>query len=113
MKLMYVAGPYRGQTKEEIELNVCSAKQVAKLCADKGWMPVTPHLNTFGFEFLCPDIKDEFWLNGTLELMNRCDAVVTCPGWEFSSGSVNEVNTAIKKKMVIYYNTKDVPYEYN
>lgn len=102
MKLIYVAGPYRGKTREEVELNIASAQQIGKLCADIGWYPVIPHTNTKGFEFLCPDIKDEFWLEGTLELMRRCDAVVMCPGWEYSSGSRGEHDEATRLGLPIY-----------
>lgn len=94
-RLAYIAGPYRGKSKEECELNIMAAKQVAKLAANKGWMPVTPHLNTQGFEYLCPHIPDDFWLDGTLELMRRCDLVILCPGWEFSSGTKNEITHAV------------------
>lgn len=107
-KLIYVAGPYRGVTPQEIELNIQSAKQVGKLCADLGWYPVIPHTNTAGFEHLCPEIKDEFWLENTLELMERCDAVIMCPGWEHSSGSRGEYETARKIGIPVYLTTEEL-----
>ena len=109
VKLAYIAGPYRGKTKEECDLNVQSAKQIAKLVANKGWMPVTPHLNTHGFEFLCPHLPDQFWLDGTLELMRKCDIVVLCPGWEFSSGTKAEILEAARSCIPVYYELKDIP----
>jgi len=109
LKLIYVAGPYRGDSKEEVELNIQSAKQVGKLCADKGWYPIIPHLNTAGFEILCPKLTDDFWLEGTLEAARRCDAMVLCPGWEFSTGSRGEQLEAIRLKIQIYLNVTEVP----
>lgn len=104
-----VAGPYRGDSKEEVELNIQSAKQVGKLCADKGWYPIIPHQNTAGFEILCPKLTDDFWLEGTLEAARRCDAMVLCPGWEFSTGSRGEQLEAIRLKIQSYLNVTEVP----
>lgn len=103
MKLVYVAGPYRGKTTSEVELNIASAKQIAKLVANKGYMPVVPHLNTQGFEHISPDIPAKFWLEGTLEMLRRCDAMVLCPGWEYSHGTLNEIKEAKKLKIPILY----------
>lgn len=109
MHLVYIAGPYRGKTSQEVELNIASAKQVAKLVARKGYMPVTPHLNTQGFEHIAPDLPDEFWLEGTLEIMRRCDYVVLAPGWEFSSGTHKEIQTAKDLHISIFYDVYDLP----
>lgn len=109
MRLVYVAGPYRGKTEAEIALNIASAQQVGKLAADKGWYPAIPHKNTEGFEHLAPDLGDAFWLQGTLELMRRCDAVVLCPGWEFSTGTLGEVEEALALKIPVYKTVRDLP----
>lgn len=94
MKLVYVAGPYRGPTPHAVQLNIECARRVGVLVAKAGLMPVIPHANTGGLEFVAPDIGDEFWLEGTLEMMRRCDAVVLCPGWEQSAGTRAEVAEA-------------------
>lgn len=109
MKLIYVAGPYRGSTRDEVELNIASARQIGKLCADKGWYPVIPHTNTGNFEHLAPDLTERFWLEGTLELMRRCDAVVLCPGWEFSSGTRGELEMANRLGIPVYYTVHALP----
>ena len=61
------------------------------------YFPVNPVLNTAGFhhyeEWL--GVTDAYWLNGTMELLNRCDAIYLAPGWEASSGCIGEIEWAI------------------
>ena len=109
MILIYVAGPYRGSTREETELIISAAKHVGKLVARKGFMPVVPHTNTAGYEHLAPELTDEFWLDGTLEIMRRCDAVCMVAGFEFSSGSINEMKVATTLHMPIYRSAHHLP----
>ena len=47
-------------------------------------MPMIPHANTRYFHGTG---SDSFWLEGTMELMRRCDGVYLIDGWEVSSGS--------------------------
>ena len=107
MKLVYIAGPYRGPTREAVELNIACARRIGVLVAKHGHYPVIPHSKTAGFEHIAPDIHDEFWLAGTLELMRRCDAVVLCPGWKTSSGTLTEVDVADSVDMQIYETVED------
>lgn len=102
MKLVYVAGPYRGPTKEAVELNILTAKRVGLLVAKAGHAPVIPQMNTAGFELLDPSIHDEFWLEATMEMMRKCDCVVLCPGWEDSSGTRAEINEARRIGIPVY-----------
>jgi len=37
---------------------------------------------------------DEFWLNGTLEMMRRCDGVLLIDGWTRSTGACEEQRQA-------------------
>lgn len=50
-------------------------------------MPLIPHANTAHFHGLQ---TPEFWYDGTLELLKRCDGCVMIPGWRSSRGSVGE-----------------------
>ena len=67
MKLIYVAGPYRAQTKERRDLHIEQAKLTAVLLLEKGWFPVNPILNTARFEEYTPWTPDNIFLDGTLE----------------------------------------------
>lgn len=87
MKIVYVAGPFRASTAWGIAENVRNAERWSIELVKRGVMPLVPHLNTQH----CFGLADEkFFLEGTLELLRRCDAAVFIPGWEKSSGSVGE-----------------------
>lgn len=86
--LIYIAGPYRADTKQGIELNRRVAELIGMHVARAGGYPVIPHNNTPQcFEGLQPD---GFWLEGTLALAETCHGMVMCPGWQFSEGSRGE-----------------------
>jgi hypothetical protein len=87
MKLVYVAGPFRATTAWGIAENVRSAERVGLEVARAGSMPLIPHANTAHFHGEC---TDDFWIEGTLELLRRCDAAVFLPGWHHSTGSRGE-----------------------
>ncbi len=100
--LIYVAGPYRAATRDAIAQNIDAARQVGTSAAALGWYPVIPHANTAHMELSLPHLGDEFWLRGTLELMERCDALVLCPGWERSEGTLGEIARADTLRLPIF-----------
>ncbi len=91
MKVVYIAGPFRGENSWLVEQNVRRAERLAMQVALRGAMPLCPHTNTRFFNGTLPD---EFWLDGTLELLRRCDAVSLVGGWEKSAGARGEVEEA-------------------
>ena len=108
-KLVYVAGPYRAATREAVEQNVAAARHVGRLVARMGMMPVMPTVNTAFFDFDFPgESDDQFWLDGTLELMSRCDAVVMVDGWKLSDGAKVEVIEANRIGIPVYMNTSEL-----
>ncbi len=109
MKLMYIAAPFSGESPEDVALNIEAARQYGKLIARKGWMPVIPHANTAGFDLTNPSIGYEFWIEGTKELLRRCDAAFFGPGWENSKGSKGELDEALLRRMPCFFETKEVP----
>ncbi len=72
MKLVYVAGKFRGPTAWDVAENVRRAEQAGLRVARAGAMPVIPHANTAHFD---GQFNDAFWLEGTLEMLRRCDAI--------------------------------------
>lgn len=100
MKIVYVAGPFRANTAWGIECNVRRAEEAAAmLVMEFGVMPMIPHANTRYFHGMG---DDSFWLEGTLELMRRCDALYLIDGWEASSGSRGERAEAERMRFPIF-----------
>jgi len=89
--LIYVAGPYRGKTAADVECNIVLARTMGMRIAKLGAYPVIPHSNTSHFDGLAPD---EVFLEGTMRLMESCDAVVVLPGWKDSTGTMDEMARA-------------------
>lgn len=84
---MYIAGPFRAPTAWGMAENVRAAERVGLAVARLGAMPLIPHANTAHFH---GEGEDQLWVDGTLELLRRCDAAVFIPGWPKSSGSRGE-----------------------
>lgn len=107
MKVVYIAGPFRGETSWEVAENVRAAERVGLEVARLGYMPLTPHANTAHFDGCLPDA---FWLEGTLELLRRCDAVVLVPGWERSRGTKAEIREAEARKIPVFQSPADITF---
>jgi nucleoside 2-deoxyribosyltransferase len=99
--LIYVAGPYRG----DVDGNIAKARAVAAECYLAGHDVICPHMNTAKMDE-DTGLPDEFWLNTTLNLLRRCDAVVVVPDWEKSEGTHAELAYAKTVGIPIY---KTVP----
>lgn len=91
MKIVYIAGPYRGETAWKVAQNIRAAEMLGYQVASCGGMPLIPHANTAHFD---GEFTDEFWLDGTMELLRRCDAVVLDPRWMHSKGATAEAAEA-------------------
>ena len=110
MKLIYVAGPYRGKDAHAVLHNIAAARKVALKLAARGALqnpplfPVTPHLNTESFELFLPTIDDSFWLEGTMAILQRCDAVllVSPEAPSVSAGTKAEVEWALAHGKPVY-----------
>ena len=94
MKIVYVAGKFRGKNAWEVHKNVQEALKVAFEVASLGAMPLTPHANTFPFD---GTLDDQFWLDGTTELLRRSDALMTVSNWTKSEGTKMEIHEAVTK----------------
>jgi hypothetical protein len=100
MKVVYVAGPFRGANGWKIEQNIRRAEELGIRVAEAGAMPLIPHANTRFFHGTC---TDQFWLDGTMELLRRCDAIIMTENWEESSGAKSEYHLAMKLRLPIFH----------
>jgi hypothetical protein len=91
LKKVYIAGPYRGKSYEEVEQNIRTAEIHARFLWSRGFACFTPHLNTAHFDGLCPDAA---FLEGTMEFLRSCDYIYLLPGYEKSEGSRAELAEA-------------------
>lgn len=102
MKVVYIAGPFRAKTAWGVAQNVRAAEVIALEVARAGHMPLCPHTNTAHFHGEC---SDAFWLDGTMELLRRCDCVVLTPDWQTSTGARLERAEAERLGIPVYLST--------
>lgn len=101
MKTVYIAGPYRAKTAHAVEENIRRAEAMMLCVAGMMLAPLCPHTMT---RYLDGTMNDQYWLDCTLALMRRCDAVLLCPGWERSTGTLAEIAEARALNIPVYEN---------
>lgn len=105
MIVVYIAGPFRGPSAWAIEQNIRRAEALALEVWAAGLVALCPHTNTRFFQGALPD---EVWLQGDLELLRRCDAVLLVEGWEQSVGAQAEKTAAEARGIPIFYACTDL-----
>ena len=101
MKVVYVAGKYRDQHPYLIQEHIDKAKELAKKVWAAGHAAICPHLNSINFEGLN---TEQHFIDGTLELMRRCDVVLLVPNWKDSEGTKGEIAEAHKLGIPVFGN---------
>ena len=89
--LVYVAGPFRAPTAWGIEQNIRRAEALALGVWREGYTAICPHTNTRHFQ---GELPDDIWLEGDLNILERCDAVILAHGWQSSTGTLREIERA-------------------
>jgi hypothetical protein len=88
--VVYVAGPYRDKRgMYYVDRNVNEAREVAAQLWAWDFSVICPHTNTRfmdGYE----GIKDDAFLEGDLDQVERVDLMVIMPRWKTSVGTVGE-----------------------
>lgn len=110
MKLIYLAGAFESNELNDRSYNMACARlrQIDFGDRYKNLVPVLPHVMFLDLE----NIKSEsYFLEATLEIMRRCDAVwVFDPNWKYSKGTVNEIRIAQLLGIPVYFKIEDFQY---
>lgn len=111
-RLVYLAGPYRPYTDEDgtrhtIAQNVRDAALYGIELWRLGYVAVIPHTMTYFPQFQQQDggirgVPPEVFLQGELELLRRCDALVLMPNWRISKGATAERDYALANGIPAY-----------
>lgn len=99
MRVVYISGAYRSTTTWGIEQNVRAAEKQALAVWGVGLVPVCPHTMS---RFFYGSVPERVVQDGLLELVRHCDAVLALPGFEQSSGSMAEVDEAVRAGIPVF-----------
>lgn len=102
MKIVYVAGPFRGPTPWDVEQNIRRAEALALEVWKLGAACLCPHTNTRFFD-KAPDTPDDVYLEGDVEMLRRCDAVLMTPDWQRSTGARKEMTVALVNNIPVFH----------
>lgn len=93
MKLLYIAGPFTAPTPDGIEQNIRAAEAWARAIANAcpNVYPVVPH--SLGRHLLGSG-TEQYHYDGTLSLLDACDAIFLLENWRHSKGAISEANRA-------------------
>lgn len=98
--VVYIAGKFRGANAWAVAQNVRAAEGLAMSVAELGAMPLTPHSIGAHFD---GTLTAEFWLEGTKELLRRCDAMIVLPDSATSQGTLGEIIEADKRGIPCFF----------
>lgn len=111
-RVVYIAGPYSGDTRAQVYANVGVANMAGKMLFMRGFVPVIPHRITAFWDYdpRLQHVSHERWLQDfCLPLLERCDAVAMLPKWRESKGAVIEHQHAqATGKDIIYLTMADI-----
>jgi hypothetical protein len=99
MKLVYIAGAYRASTINEVRANIRRAEEVATQVWQEGFPALCPHLNSAFFDGIA---DDQVFLDGTMEMLSRCDALILVTGWGKSLGTRKEIQYALQNNIKVF-----------
>lgn len=99
--VVYVAGPYRGNIKN----NIKEACEIGAELRKAGYTVIIPHIESYGYESA---LTEEEWLAHGIELLKRCNAVYDFRKGRLSTGTADEVAVAKKRNTPVCYSVEGV-----
>ncbi len=100
MKIIYVAGAYKADTLDGVWDNVQHSRREAVKLWYQGWAVISPHMNT---AFMDRVDSRQMFLEGDLEILERCDAIYMLNNWDSSEGAQAELIQAERDGLEIYF----------
>lgn len=98
--LIYVGGPFRAKTSWERTFHIRRAEMVGLRVAVAGATPVIPHTMYGNYD---GTFDDEFWLDVTMRLLQVCEGMFVCDGWERSQGTLAEIADCEHKGRPVFH----------
>ena len=102
--LIYLATPIRPKNGRTIEENVADAKALALSLWKLGYTVICPAANSdLPITLAEKELDISRWLNGDIEILAKCDAIVVAPNWMNSQGVSGEIMFAQLMNIPVYY----------
>ena len=98
--VVYICSRYRG----DIAHNMAMARRYSRYAADRGCVPLTPHL--WLSQFLSEETELELAISMDLKLLERCDELWVC-GDEISEGMAMEIAHADETGIPVRHITEE------
>lgn len=106
MKIAYICSPYRAASEAELDNHIEYAQEITKRALAAGYAPITPHL--YITQVTNDNIPEEraAGMAAGLELLERCDVVITGGRYGISDGMQAELSRATKLGIEILVDTE-------
>lgn len=102
--VIYLATPIRPKGGKTMEDNVADAKALALELWKKGYAVICPAANSdLPISLADKELETSRWLNGDIEILAKCDAIVVAPNWMNSQGVSGEIMFAQLMNIPVFY----------
>ncbi len=105
MPVVYVAGKFRGANAWEIECNIRRAEDMALEVLRLGASVICPHANT---RFFHGSLPDQVFIDATLALLAKSDAILMLQDWHRSEGARGERRYAFDHDIPVFYGLEEL-----
>lgn len=113
MKVVFISGPFRSTNTNGksnawgVQQNVMTAMSLGLEVWKLGHVAICPHANSMFFQD-ADGVQDKIWLDGYIEVLKRCDAVLCTDNWKNSSGAKAEVDKAHEFNKPVFYSIEQL-----
>jgi len=110
MKKVYVAGAMSADNILEMLQNIHDGIKLGAELLKRGYAPFVPHFDTAfkiqnGVDF---DVPMQYYYDYTMEWLKVSDAVLVCPNWKNSKGTLAEIEKAKELSIPVYFNLEEL-----